>query len=439
MRTRTKTLAAATAAALMFSLASCGSGTGSSGSDEDTAAEITWWGWGDTASKQAEDFMKTHQNITVKVTNAGTSTDQYTALNNALSAGSGVPDLATIEYYALPQFAYTDKLVDLTQFGADKFSDDYTPGTWSSVNIKGGIYALLTDSGPMAMFYNKEVFDKAGVTSEPTTWDEYYEAAKKIRATGSYITSDGGDAGFYNSMVWQAGGTPYEVSDDGQSVALKLTSDSGVNKFNDFWQKMIDEDLIDTKTQGWSDDWNKALADGSIASLLIGAWMPVNLESGAASASGKWRVAQMPTPEENSTANAENGGSSIAIFDNGDEAKTKAAWEFLEYINHSEEGTQFAADQGVFPARTSVLESDDFLNKKSEYFGDEQINKVLAEAADNVLPGWKFLPFEVYARSIFTDKVAGAYEGKTTLKEGVEAWQESLATCAEGQGFTVND
>ena len=41
------------------------------------------------------------------------------------------------------------------------------------------------DSGPNALFYNKAISDKVGVTSVPTTWQEYYEAAKKIHALGS--------------------------------------------------------------------------------------------------------------------------------------------------------------------------------------------------------------------------------------------------------------
>ena len=138
------------------------------------------------------------------------------------------------------------------------------------------------DSGPMAWFYNKDVFDKAGV--DPTrvrTWDEFYDAANKVRATGSYITSDSGDAGFFDSMTWLAGATPFSTGSDGQSVTINLSNDSKVKTFVDFWQKMIDDDLIDTKTAGWSDDWNKSLNDGSIASLLTGAWMPYNLLSGA--------------------------------------------------------------------------------------------------------------------------------------------------------------
>lgn len=435
--TTIKGLAVTAAAATVLSLAACGTASQSKETASDQPVEITWWGWGDPPAKQAKEFMKHHPNIKVKVVNAGTGNDQYTAINNAISAGKGLPDLATIEYYALPQFAYSGKLVDLTQFGANRYSKDYTPGTWSSVNVNGGIYALPTDSGPMALFYNKEIFDKAGVTTPPSTWDEYYEAAKKIRAVGSYITSDSGDAGFYDSMVWQAGGHPYSVSKDGKTVGINLTDDKGAQKFNEFWQRMIDEGLIDTKTQGWTDEWNKGLGDGSIASLLTGAWMPVNLETGAPAASGKWRVAQMPAPEAGSTANAENGGSAIAMFDNGNKAKEQAAWEFLDYINHSKKGTSYAYQLGVFPASTSVLKSDEFLNATSDYFGGQAINKELAKAAEDVLPGWTFLPFEVYARSVFTDNVGDAWSGKITIDKGVASWQNALKKYAADQGFST--
>ena len=108
----------------------------------------------------------------------------------------------------------------------------------------------------------------------------------------SYITSDSGDAGFFDSMTWLAGATPFETSKDGGTVTINLTGDKNVKTFTDFWQKMIDEDLIDTKTVGWTDDWNKGLDDGSIASLLTGAWMPYNLLSGAPNGDGKWRIAR---------------------------------------------------------------------------------------------------------------------------------------------------
>lgn len=255
-----KIIALVAAAAMLTGVAACGSSSNSSSSGvtEGGKTEITVWSWDSTLPRTVKDFEKANPDITVKVTNAGTNSTEYTALNNALSAGKGAPDLVQIEYYALPEYQVRGEIEDLSQFGADKFSDFYTPGTWASVKLNGGVYALPMDSGPMAWFYNKDVFDKAGV--DPTrvrTWDEFYDAAKKVRATGSYITSDSGDAGFFDSMTWLAGATPFSTGSDGQSVTINLSNDSKVKTFVDFWQKMIADDLIDTKTAGWSDDWNK--------------------------------------------------------------------------------------------------------------------------------------------------------------------------------------
>ena len=56
-------------------------------------------------------------------------------------------------------------------------------GHVASVKLNGGVYALPMDSGPMAWFYNKDVFDKAVDPTRVRTWDEFYDAAKKVRAT----------------------------------------------------------------------------------------------------------------------------------------------------------------------------------------------------------------------------------------------------------------
>ncbi|WEV52487.1 extracellular solute-binding protein [Bifidobacterium sp. ESL0704] len=438
------------AAAMLVPLAACGGSNNSSAdSSKGGKTSILVWSWDSTLPRTVKGFEKANPNITVKVTNAGTNKKEYTALNNAMSAGKGAPDAAQIEYYALPEYVIRGNVTNLSDMGASGYKSFYTPGTWNSVNINGGVYALPMDSGPMAFFYNKEVFDKAGVTQVPTTWDEFYEAAKKIRATGNYITSDSGDAGFFDSMTWQAGAKPFETSKDGKTVTINLTGNDKVKKWADFEQKLIDEDLIDTKTAGWSDDWNKGLGDGSIASLLTGAWMPYNLLSGAPQASGKWRVAQMPTWEKGGTENSENGGSSLALIKTKDSAKAKAAYKFMEYACHNKEGIKTRVDGGAFPADNDTLSSSDFLNmtsmtddkgKPNEYFGGQKFNEELAKAAKNVIPGYKFLPFEVYARGVFADDAGGAFtDKKITIDKGIAAWQKNMVDYAKQQGYTVKE
>ncbi len=61
------------------------------------------------------------------------------------------------------------------------------------------VYGLPMDSGPMALFYNKKVFDKYKI-AVPTTWDEYVEAARKLHKADPkvYIANDTGDAGLHH-------------------------------------------------------------------------------------------------------------------------------------------------------------------------------------------------------------------------------------------------
>jgi multiple sugar transport system substrate-binding protein len=370
--------------------------------------------------------------VKVKLVNAGTNNEEYKALQNAISAKKGVPDVAQIEYYALGQYALTKELTDLKSFGADKLADTFSPGPWNGVKAGGeGIYGLPMDSGPMALFYNKKVFDKYKL-KVPTTWDEYVDAAKKLHKANpkAYITNDAGDAGFTTSMLWQAGSRPYKV--DGTKVGIDFT-DAGAKKYTGTWQQLLDDKLV-APVNSWTDDWYKGLGDGTIATLAIGAWMPANLASGVKDAAGDWRVAPLPQWTAGAKASAENGGSSLAMPSLG--GNDALAYAFLEYANAGK-GVQTRVDNGAFPATTAQLNSKEFQDTKFPYFGGQQANKVFAESAADVADDWSYLPYQVYANSIFNDTVGKAYVSDTTLTEGLKSWQDASLKYGEEQGFTV--
>ncbi|GGM52111.1 ABC transporter substrate-binding protein [Dactylosporangium sucinum] len=441
---RRRRLLASAALSVALLATGCGSG-GDSGPGEqsgpvseadvqaalDAGGTITVWAWEPTLKQVVTDFQAKYPKVKVDLVNAGTGDKQYTALQNAIKAGSGVPDLAQVEYYALPQFALARSLTDLGPYGAGALDGTFTPGPWNGVRSGGTVYGLPMDSGPMALFYNKEVFDKYGI-AVPATWDEYVAAAKKLHAADpkAYITSDTGDAGFTTSMIWQAGGKPYQV--DGTTVGVDF-ADAGTKRYTTLWQQLVDGKLLAPVTS-WSDAWYKGLGDGTIATLVIGAWMPANLESGVKAASGKWRVAPMPQWEAGGKATSENGGSALAIPAAG--ANKKLAWAFLKYAT-VEAGAQSRADNGAFPATTAQLNSPAFKDKEFPYFGGQKVNQVLADAAGQVVTGWSYLPFQVYANNVFGDTAGKAYLGGTTLQDGLKAWQDASVKYGKEQGFTV--
>ena len=395
---------------------------------------FTVWTWIPQIKDLVSAFEAKYPKVKVKVVNAGSSADEYTKLQNVISAGNGIPDLAQIEYFALPQFALKKSLTDLTSYGAAAYQDKFIKSVWGAVDANGGIYGIPQDSGPMAFFYREDLFKKFGLTV-PKTWDEFVADAKKLKAAdpNAYMTSDGGDAGFTTSMIWQAGGHPYTV--DGTKIKINF-DDPGTKKWVSTWDQLVQGKLVDTKTPGWSDGWFKNLNNGTYVSMISGAWWPGILESSVKDTVGKWRAAPMPQYTAGQQATAANGGSSFALPKGG--GNKLLALGFTEWMNTTAQGIGIWTKGGAFPSTTAQLSDPAWLNDPVSYFGGQKVNQVLASAANNVVNGWSYLPFQVYANSIYGDTVGKSYSSNSDLAPGLANWQKKSADFGKQQGFSVS-
>ena len=135
---------------MTLAVASCG--------QPDTRTVITVWSWEPSMTTLIADFEKANPDVRVKLNNIS----GYDHLNSAIQDGYGTPDVVQLEYYALPQYAVSGQLMDLTG-RVGSYSSFFTPGTWASVQLAQRTYALPMDSGPMAFFYNDDAFRQAGV------------------------------------------------------------------------------------------------------------------------------------------------------------------------------------------------------------------------------------------------------------------------------------
>ena len=135
-------------------------------------ATITFWSWVPGIKEEVKLFNETHDNVTVKYVNAGQGADEYTKLRTALKAEKGVPDVVQIEFQYIPSFTQIDALADISQYGANDGKYDYVDWTRSQVSEGDKVYAIPQDSGPMALLYRKDIFDKYDL-KVPKTWDEF--------------------------------------------------------------------------------------------------------------------------------------------------------------------------------------------------------------------------------------------------------------------------
>lgn len=440
-----KILAATASIAMLTGLSACGGSDATSSAGDANNAELVFWGWdsGNTMKDLIAGFEKANPGITVKFDNTGTASETQTALTNAIAAGKGAPDVVMLEDPTVTQFAVTGDLVNLSEMGASDYANDFASGPWNKLQYAGNTYALPVDSGPEVFFYNEAVFDKAGVDGDSIkTWNDYYEAAKKIRAIGAYITNNSGSSMEYQpftAQAWQAGATPWKV--DGDNITIDMTNNAGMKKYIEFQQRLIDEDLVDTKIANWSDDWNRSLNDGTLASLTIGAWMPINLMNGAPDQAGNWRVAPLPQWEEGQEISAEDGGSALAVVNQS--KQQAAAYKFVEYLTHGD-GAQIMADTGTFPSLKKILESSSFTDPETEsnkkvnnFFGGQNVNKILSQAAQRHVTAFQYLPYNPFAQTEFGNQISKAYAKEITLEQAFANYGKALAKHGEQQGYTV--
>jgi multiple sugar transport system substrate-binding protein len=142
----------------------------------------------------------------------------------------------------------------------------------------------------------------------------------------------------------------------------------------------------------------------------------------------------MPEWTAGQAVTSENGGSSDAVLKSS--KNLLAAIGFTQFMDEGQ-GAQISAASGDFPAENSILDSASFLAAAPAYFGGQKINTILSRAARDVRPGWSYLPFQVYANSIFPDTAGQAYTKNVSLSAALMAWQKASASYGTQQGFSI--
>jgi multiple sugar transport system substrate-binding protein len=111
--------------------------------------------------------------------------DKDTKYATEIGAGAG-PDVIHLHAYSLRSFIERDFLRDISSFiqneGGDDFLKPWYPQTLALMQDEGAYYAIPADFMSMALFYNKALFEEAGLDPDkpPATWDEFLEYAQAL-------------------------------------------------------------------------------------------------------------------------------------------------------------------------------------------------------------------------------------------------------------------
>lgn len=449
LRRRRRSLAVPVAVATTFSLllAGCGSDDSGGGGDGATACEpsdgpveLTFATWVPGMEDVVKLWNDENPDVQVTVQNVPSgNTGTYQNFTNALKAGTA-PDLGQIEYDSLPNFRLQQGLTDISECpGVAEAEEAFVPWTWAQVdfNGSGGVYAVPQDTGPMALFYRKDVFDKLGL-EPPATWDEYGDAARAIKQADpkqriTFFSQS--DPNWYTGLYWQAGAQLFKT--DGDAVSVDIEGNPQVEQVNEYWQGLIDDDLVATDLQGFSEELYKAWNTGEVVTWVSAAWGYSTIRDNAPDTAGKWGVAPMPQWEEGGTAAGNWGGSSTAVL-TGTDHPAEAA-EFALWLNTDPEALALENELGgLYPAAVDGLEID-ALQQGVDFYGGEKIFDVFKEASGGVDSSFQWGPTMTDTYAALKDGIVDALSGSGTLDDATSAAQEKTLASLEAQGVQVAD
>ncbi|WP_348788590.1 extracellular solute-binding protein [Leifsonia sp. NPDC080035] len=218
--------AVATAAVASLTLASCGFSGGSGGSTGGAQKlDLMVASYSDNTKAEwqqiIKDFEAKNSGITVNL-----DVESWTDINNVIKTrvqAGKQPDILNIDAFA--GFASDDLLYPAKDIVSQKTIDDFQPAFVKNASIDGTQYGLPFIASARALFYNKDLFQKAGITTPPKTWDEFEADAKKLNDSGTtaYGMPLGSEEAQAETAIWFYG------AGGGYGDEKKLTIDSAEN------------------------------------------------------------------------------------------------------------------------------------------------------------------------------------------------------------------
>ncbi len=347
---------AALASVLAVGLAGCGSSGSSTGADALTAkGDIKIWlsnnkaevAWG---KQLVDSWNKDHpdEQVSAQEIPAGKSSEEV--ITSAITAGNAPCLVLNTAPAAVPQFQKAGGLVDLTAFpDGEKYITDRTGDQAEQFrSADGKFYQMPWKSNPVVIYYNKDMFAKAGLDPENPpleTQDEFLAAGEKLVASGAsqYAIFPSPGSEFYQSFfdflpIFATNSSGKMIVEDGKAT---FADKAGIATA-EFWKKIYDKKLAGTEVYV-----GDAFADGKSAMAISGPW--------AIAAYGdkvNWGTVPVPVQKTGDKSYTFSDAKNIGMYTSCKNQGT--AWDFLKYATSEEQDGTFLTETGQMPIRSNL-------------------------------------------------------------------------------------
>lgn len=326
--------------------------TSSSGEGESVTLKLFWWGnqvRNDLTQQVIDLYMKNNPNVTIMP--EFTDWNGYWDKLATSTAGGNMPDIIQMDYRYLEKYVSSNSLANLSEFINDGTikTDKIPESVIESGSINGICYAVSLGSNAPAVFYDKEIVDKAGVTiPDQMTIEELYEIGQEIyEKTGVLTYYDGGSvlmgeiARSYGSHLW-------EELEAGDETAVKKDFEY-IKKFSDAEFSIPQELLVEKNPQVVE---TKPIIDGTVWNDFSFS----NQYSAMVAAAGRdFGMSMYPTTADATQQPIYLKPSQFFSVAETSQYKAEAA-KFVNWITNSVEANEILQGERGVPVNTEVQE-----------------------------------------------------------------------------------
>ncbi|WP_307409363.1 ABC transporter substrate-binding protein [Neobacillus ginsengisoli] len=335
----------------LLGLAGCSNSDTASGDVKDGKVEITYGIWDKKQLPAIDEIIKlfNEKYPNIKVKTELTPYGQYFQKLETAATGGALPDVLWMNGAHVVQYAEGKVILPLSDRAKkDNYSlDNYPKSLIDLYTVDGKVYGIPKDYDTTGLWYNKKIFDDAGVPYPDETWDwnKLKEVAKKLtnkdKSIWGYAALMGNQGGYYD-LIWQNGG--YIVPKDGKSVGFDQPEAIEALKYN---ISFIKEGLSPTQAQMTETAASELFSSGKVAMMFDGPWMVPEYKKNP-----DLNVAVVPKGKKRAVA--------IHGLSNVIAANTKhkdAAWEFVKFLGSKEAADVYAKTGTVIPAYNGTQEA----------------------------------------------------------------------------------
>lgn len=356
-----KVMALALASAMVFSMTACGGSSDDGKKEEGTEAnkesdkgsdskdvELSVSIWDANQEPGIKEILADFTEETgIKTKLSVVKWEEYWTMLEAGAQGGSLPDVFWMHSNESERYMSNDMLLDLTDKIAesDKIDpENYPEDIWGLYTYDDKYFAVPKDVDTIALWYNKAMFDEAGL-AYPTadwTWDDVTEAAKKLTKEdgsqyGLALRNDNNQAGYYN-LIYDNGG--YIISDDKTKSGWDDPKTIEAMEMLEGWIK----DGVIPPLEVMAENGEDVLfQSGKVAMVPQGSWMVAAYRDNEYTAENCDLVELPKSATTGRRVSLYNGLGWVAAA-NGEH--TEEAWKLIEYLG-SEEAQKKQAELGV--------------------------------------------------------------------------------------------